>query len=332
MERVNSLSSALARVGEGADSVFAGRRRSDRFVVLSLLDRPGTLAGFHLRKPSAADAAWQVHAFAVARSDDVVDGDGGDLGPDIVRTIRLGELMERAKALAATGGKASRLRRLADSHATDDVVQPFLDARLTRQSVGRVELARLALEYVTRVQNGDSHPATSLATEYPETSAGTWNNQFTKARKAGLLTDAPRRGVAGGQLTDAAWELVLGFIPKMHETTSGLLADDQLQDLINADLNERARERDRLARGDFTPEEYAKARVQGASQVELVREARRREWAYDLDTIRACRTPAELRILWLENRQEFEANPQLLAAWKAQGRTLQNPVISSPET
>lgn len=68
--------------------------------------------------------------------------------------------------------------------------------------------ANLALVYVMSVSAGERNPARSLAARYLGTSEKTWANRFNRLRSLGLLTPAPRRGVAGGQLTDMAHDLL----------------------------------------------------------------------------------------------------------------------------
>lgn len=91
---------------------------------------------------------------------------------------------------------------------SQDVLEPFLSNRATRNKIEPEALARLAWEYVIRVHEGDRNPARSLADEFPGSSFKTWANLFSRARAAGFLTKPPRRGVAGGELTEAAWELL----------------------------------------------------------------------------------------------------------------------------
>lgn len=89
---------------------------------------------------------------------------------------------------------------------------PFLAARRTRNRVSDADRAQLAWWYVQQVDGGDRNPAQTLAERYPETSAKTWANHFTRMRSQSpaLLTDAPRRGVAGGSLTEHAERLLFG--------------------------------------------------------------------------------------------------------------------------
>lgn len=89
-------------------------------------------------------------------------------------------------------------------------LRPFLDAAKTRNPVTRAEQAALAFEYCQMVRDGHRNPAAALAERFPETSAKTWANRFHRLRRLGLLTDPPRRGVAGGMLTESAAAL-LGF-------------------------------------------------------------------------------------------------------------------------
>lgn len=95
---------------------------------------------------------------------------------------------------------------------TDLAVRPFLVGRTTRNRVGELERALLAEWYVARVVDGDRNPARTLADRYPESSYKTWANIFSRMRtqEPALLTGAPRRGVAGGWLTDHA-EAILGY-------------------------------------------------------------------------------------------------------------------------
>jgi hypothetical protein len=87
-------------------------------------------------------------------------------------------------------------------------VEPFLVAGPRRNAVTMTEQARLALVYVLRVNAGECNPARVLATRYAGTSEKTWMNRFNRLRSLGLLTPAPRRGVAGGTLTDLGLELL----------------------------------------------------------------------------------------------------------------------------
>lgn len=87
-------------------------------------------------------------------------------------------------------------------------VDPFLVATARRDSVTVAEHAGLALVYVLSVAAGERNPARALATRYPGSSEKTWTNRFNRLRSLGLLTPAPRRGVAGGELTPRAIELL----------------------------------------------------------------------------------------------------------------------------
>jgi len=94
----------------------------------------------------------------------------------------------------------------------DLVVTPFLAARRTRNRVSDVDRARLAQWYVVQVAGGNRNPARTLADRYPESSFKTWTHIFGQMRsqEPALLTAPPRRGVAGGRLTDHA-EGLLGY-------------------------------------------------------------------------------------------------------------------------
>ncbi|WP_344203750.1 hypothetical protein [Aeromicrobium alkaliterrae] len=95
---------------------------------------------------------------------------------------------------------------------TDLATAPFLSSRRTRNKVSDEDRARLVAWYVAQVAGGDRNPARTLADRYPDSSFKTWANIFSRARteQPVLLTAAPRRGVAGGVLTDHA-ERLLGF-------------------------------------------------------------------------------------------------------------------------
>lgn len=99
---------------------------------------------------------------------------------------------------------------------TDGIVRPFLTRRRSRNRVGDVDRALLANWYVVQVQHGDRNPARTLADAYPETSYKTWANLFSQMRsqRPALLTEAPRRGVAGGWLTDHGERLVGMAVPE----------------------------------------------------------------------------------------------------------------------
>ena len=96
------------------------------------------------------------------------------------------------------------------STPTDVAVRPYLESRRTRNRVAEADRARLAAWYVQQVESGDRNPARTLAQRYPGTSYKTWANVFSQARTEApaLLTPAPRRGVAGGHLTEHAERLV----------------------------------------------------------------------------------------------------------------------------
>ena len=93
------------------------------------------------------------------------------------------------------------------------LVDPFLAAGPRRNPVTMTEQARLALTYVLCVDAGERNPARALAARYADTNEKTWVNRFHRLRSLGLLTAAPRRGVAGGHLTDRAIELLSGPMP-----------------------------------------------------------------------------------------------------------------------
>jgi hypothetical protein len=232
-------------------------------------------------------------------------------------------------------------------------VEPFLRSRLTRNRVGMADLAALALLYVARVSDGDKNPARSLASEYPATSVKTWQNLFNKARNFDLLGAPPRRGVAGGELTDKAQELITGTgklddesldwwieeqdygpdVHRMHSMGGGkFVTDVQLSDLMAEQGNTDARRE----RGVYTEAEHAIARRQGG---DLARQAAQRWSAYvartranNLALIRECQSVQNLRELWATGRDALEGDDALMAAWRLRGSQLSNPVISSPET
>lgn len=87
-------------------------------------------------------------------------------------------------------------------------IDAFLVAGPRRNAVTMRDQARLALVYVMRVNAGERNPARALAARYAGTSEKTWMNRFTRLRSLGLLTPAPRRGVAGGDLTDLSLDLL----------------------------------------------------------------------------------------------------------------------------
>lgn len=100
---------------------------------------------------------------------------------------------------------------------TDRAAAPFLESRRTRNRVREVDRAELAAWYVAQVAGGDRNPAKTLSDRYPDSSYKTWANVFNRARtqQPTLLTDPPRRGVAGGVLTEHA-ERVLGYSSKVE--------------------------------------------------------------------------------------------------------------------
>jgi hypothetical protein len=93
---------------------------------------------------------------------------------------------------------------------TDAAAAPFLVSRRTRNGVGGLDRARLAAWYVAQVAGGDRNPARTLAERYPDSSYKTWTNVFSRMRtqQPALLTEPPRRGAAGGDLTDHADRLL----------------------------------------------------------------------------------------------------------------------------
>lgn len=105
----------------------------------------------------------------------------------------------------------------------DPPVRPFLESRRTRNKVAQVDRARLVAWYVERAQAGDPNPARTLAQRYPESSFKTWANVIHQARTQvpKLLTPAPRRGLAGGQLTEHAQRLI-GLAPEESGVTAEL--------------------------------------------------------------------------------------------------------------
>lgn len=105
----------------------------------------------------------------------------------------------------------------------DAVVRPFLESRVTRNKVAQLDRARLVAWYVERAQAGDPNPARTLAERYPESSFKTWANVIHQARTQvpALLSPAPRRGLAGGYLTEFAERLV-GVAPGRVGVTAEL--------------------------------------------------------------------------------------------------------------
>lgn len=244
--------------------------------------------------------------------------------------------VDRAIELAQASDGASDFLSI-----TDAVVAPFLRSRRTRQPYDRADLARLALEYVARAcdpLDPDSNPAKTLAREYPETSAKTWANLFTKARAAGLLTPPPRRGVAGGDLTPEGWNVVSGTVGYVAPRWAGdhfAETDDDLQDLLNARLNHQSRKQ----RGDLSESEIAQyelaerraARVNGRTPRDIRGEVRRRQAVFAahverewIRQVEQTQTVDDLKALWARERSVFEANPRLMDAWKARGRSLRD--------
>lgn len=98
----------------------------------------------------------------------------------------------------------------------DLAARPFLLSRRTRNRVSDADRARLCAWYVAAVAGGDRNPARTLADRFPESSYQTWANVLSQARtrEPALLTPAPRRGVAGGDLTEYA-EGLLGAFPEL---------------------------------------------------------------------------------------------------------------------
>ncbi|GIM67989.1 hypothetical protein Pve01_89970 [Planomonospora venezuelensis] len=122
----------------------------------------------------------------------------------------------------------------------DLTVEPFLEAARTRNAVPMADQARLAALYVARVAEGDRSPAQWLARRYDGTSEKTWRNRIHRLRALGLLSDAPRGGVAGGTLTALAFEL-LGLAAASPEVRANYEGDRKWVDLTDREWDEIAR-------------------------------------------------------------------------------------------
>ena len=69
---------------------------------------------------------------------------------------------------------------------------------------GDAYYARIAAMYVDAVGRGSARPAADVAAELGTYSSAYVRDVVSEARRRGLLTQPPRRGLPGGQLTDRA--------------------------------------------------------------------------------------------------------------------------------
>jgi hypothetical protein len=94
------------------------------------------------------------------------------------------------------------------AHLEPTSPEPFIDIRRPGRA-GRPDwpYALWAVRYVEAVSENPLRPVASLATQFPGHSADCIRAILSNARKRGLLT-AARNGVAGGDLTDKAKQVL----------------------------------------------------------------------------------------------------------------------------
>ncbi|WP_432485328.1 hypothetical protein [Kineococcus esterisolvens] len=203
LERVMAaMRSAEAVETDGASGYYVALRHASYRVA------------FHLSREGAS-GEWLAQTFTV-QPEGVESLTGSS-----IRALPIGQLLARARSLAsaaARGGVSKRRTGKSPRLARPSEVQLSTFLRDGRGGPARSDLdyARLALEYVLRVEDGDRAPAVSLANQYGST-PGTWTNRITEARRRGLLTPV-KRGESGGRLTEQAEQLLFGNDPTDDET------------------------------------------------------------------------------------------------------------------
>lgn len=107
--------------------------------------------------------------------------------------------------------RLARIARLGvDSElVTNPRIEPFLidPRRPGRRGRDDLEYARLALEYATEIESGNRHPTKTLAAAH-HVGVNRMSQLINEARNRGLLTRPRSKGRPGGELTDAAVELI----------------------------------------------------------------------------------------------------------------------------
>lgn len=138
----------------------------------------------------------------------------GGLTARQLRTVRVGKHKQEAglvlKKLRERMGADAFDAWMAQYSIPGDLIgslrrrrKPSPDADLRR--------AEIAAQYVDLVQQGVRNPRVRLAKQWP-LSPDTIRDELHEARRRDILTDAPRKGIAGGQLTEKGRKL-LGIEP-----------------------------------------------------------------------------------------------------------------------
>jgi hypothetical protein len=128
---------------------------------------------------------------------------GEALTPEMVRRVRLGDLLARARRYAEGGADASP--SVLSSPSEIDLAE-FTSGR-RGVPISDHAYARLALHYVLMVREGNRKPAQTLSDQLGHGSPNQWTQRVREARRRGLLSPATP-GEPGGVLTDAAMELL----------------------------------------------------------------------------------------------------------------------------
>lgn len=130
---------------------------------------------------------------------------GIDITGQLLRSIPYGELRDAAVAWLQQGILGHLLAATAEAWRDVRGAQP---RRLGPSGYSDLFYARVAARYASLVAAGEAQPMRRMSSEQEGVPIPTVRTQVSEARKRGLLTDAPRPGRAGGELTDKAIEIL----------------------------------------------------------------------------------------------------------------------------
>jgi hypothetical protein len=193
-----TLSQAIADL-QGSSLVRAVPRENTRLVVV----RHGDDWRVGFRLTHSRPGPWEMVEFGALYTGE------GPTSAEMLRRLPLGALLREARGLVSRPSDDMPAKGPEGPQLVDFDSAAFgaflVDGRGKRKRTDE-DFARLALEYVRLVSEGDPSPAKTLSERLSGSSA-VWANRISEARRRGLLT-TPQPGEAGGHLTDKGEQLL----------------------------------------------------------------------------------------------------------------------------